>query len=316
MVAGTKYRGEFEERLTGLDQGDHRGRGRSSCSSTSCTRWRGRAAPRARRWTRAPSSSPRPPAVSCASSAPPRSRNTAATSRSERNGAGASVRAGETCSEPTVEQTVEILRGLRERYEASHHGVTNHRRGAAGGGRAGRPLRPRPVPARQGHRPGRPRGSPGRGCALSPNRFSRCPLGGSEQLRAGARRGPVDAEDYEPAREWCLTRPSWRSSTSSPSMSKKLKRQTDITADDIAQIVARRYRHPGRRAGLRPRRDLGCCGFEELLHRRIVGQNEAVEARSPTRCAAAGPGSGTPGRPVGSFPVPRPHRRGQDRAGP
>ena len=37
--------------------------------------------------------------------------------------------------EPSVEETIEMLRGLRDRYEA-HHKVTYLRRGAGGGGRA------------------------------------------------------------------------------------------------------------------------------------------------------------------------------------
>ena len=37
---------------------------------------------------------------------------------------------------------------------------------------------------------------------------------------------------------------------------------------------------------------------------------------SPTPSAAAGPGCRDPNRPIGSLPLPRPDRRGQDRAGP
>ena len=56
--------------------------------------------------------------------------------------------------EPSVEDTIAILRGLKERYEV-HHGVRIQdaalvaRRGAL------RPLHHRPLPARQGHRPRR-----------------------------------------------------------------------------------------------------------------------------------------------------------------
>ena len=39
MVAGAKYRGEFEERLKGLLSELAHGEGDASCSSTSCTRW-------------------------------------------------------------------------------------------------------------------------------------------------------------------------------------------------------------------------------------------------------------------------------------
>ena len=56
--------------------------------------------------------------------------------------------------EPSVEETIEILKGLRDRYEA-HHRVTHHRRRDRRGGHAGRPLHLRPLPAGQGDRPHR-----------------------------------------------------------------------------------------------------------------------------------------------------------------
>ena len=56
--------------------------------------------------------------------------------------------------QPTIEETVEILEGLRDRYE-QHHKVQDHRRGAARRRRARRPLHLRPLPARQGDRPDR-----------------------------------------------------------------------------------------------------------------------------------------------------------------
>ena len=55
--------------------------------------------------------------------------------------------------EPSVEDTIAILRGLKEKYEV-HHGEDQGRR-PGGGGRALEPLHHRPLPARQGHRPDR-----------------------------------------------------------------------------------------------------------------------------------------------------------------
>ncbi len=57
-------------------------------------------------------------------------------------------------AEPTLAHTIEILKGLRDRYEAHHRvSITDaaHRRG----GHPGRPLHQRPVPAGQGDRPHR-----------------------------------------------------------------------------------------------------------------------------------------------------------------
>ena len=70
--------------------------------------------------------------------------------------------------EPSVEDTIAILRGLKERYEV-HHGVRIQDPALVGRRRAVRPLRHRPVPARQGDRPDR-RGRH-RACA---SRSTRC----------------------------------------------------------------------------------------------------------------------------------------------
>ena len=56
--------------------------------------------------------------------------------------------------EPTVEDTISILRGLRERFEL-HHGVAHPGRRPGRRGPAFAPLHHRPVPARQGDRPHR-----------------------------------------------------------------------------------------------------------------------------------------------------------------
>ena len=69
--------------------------------------------------------------------------------------------------EPNVEDTIAILRGLKERYEAApqraHQGF-----GDRGGGDAFASLYQRPLPARQGHRPG----GRGRGFAGHPDRIA------------------------------------------------------------------------------------------------------------------------------------------------
>ena len=55
--------------------------------------------------------------------------------------------------EPSVEDTISILRGLKERYEV-FHGVKIQDEALIARGHAFQPLYFRPLPARQGHRPG------------------------------------------------------------------------------------------------------------------------------------------------------------------
>ena len=80
LVAGAKYRGEFEDRLKAVLKEVHEPKGRSSCSSTRCTPW----SERARRkgpWM-PPTCSSRPwPGANCTPSAPPPWTSTASISR-------------------------------------------------------------------------------------------------------------------------------------------------------------------------------------------------------------------------------------------
>ena len=92
----------------------------SSCSSTSSTPSWAPARPRAP--STPPASSSRCwPAASCRPSAPPPSTSTASTSRRTPPSSAASSRS--RSRSPSVAHTIEILKGLRDRYEA-HHRVT------------------------------------------------------------------------------------------------------------------------------------------------------------------------------------------------
>ena len=105
--------------------------------------------------------------------------------------------------QPSTEETVQILKGLRDRYEQHHRvGITDE--ALARRGRAGRPLHLRPLPARQGDRPDR-RGRLARAHQVDdrPARVPR-PRGGHREhaARQGGRdRGAGVREGREPARQ-------------------------------------------------------------------------------------------------------------------
>ena len=91
LLAGAKYRGEFEERLKAVLNEIKRATGGSCCSSTSCTTSSAPAAPKDRP-TPATCSSRCWPAASCTASAPPPWTSTASTSRRTPPWSGASSR--------------------------------------------------------------------------------------------------------------------------------------------------------------------------------------------------------------------------------
>ena len=192
-------------------------------------------------------------------------------------------------AEPSVDQTVAILRGLRPRYEA-HHGV----RIGDDALDAAATLSARYV---------RDRFLPDKAIDLIDRASARLRLRAATPDAAlderiaqltRARDVAVDAEDYE--RAHVLTRELDRLvATGEPD---EAPAAPQLTADDIAEAVARATGIPVARLTTADRDRL--LRLEEQLRARVVGQDEAVEAvADAVRQGRAG--LAHPGRPVGSF---------------
>jgi ATP-dependent Clp protease ATP-binding subunit ClpC len=194
--------------------------------------------------------------------------------------------------EPSVEQTVAILRGLRPRYE-EHHGV----RISDAATEAAALLADRYVHDR--FLPDKAIDLIDRACARLHLRAA--PAAGAaapEQRVDGLRRArdvAVDAEDYERAE--VLTRELDRAEAELAT-ARSVAQRPELGADDVAAAVARATGIPVDRLSAVDRDRL--LHLEDQLRRRVVGQDEAVEAvADAVRQNRAG--LGHPDRPVGSF---------------
>jgi ATP-dependent Clp protease ATP-binding subunit ClpC len=185
-------------------------------------------------------------------------------------------------AEPTPAQTVAILRGLRERYEA-HHGVTI----------ADAALE---AAAALSHRYVRDRFLPDKAIDLVDRASARVRLraaapGDADERLAQltrARDVAVDAEDYERAHVLTREIDALAATRATP----------EVTADDVAEAVARSTGIPAARVTAADRERL--LHLEEHLRQRVVGQDEAVAAvADAVRQGRAG--LAHPDRPVGSF---------------
>ena len=202
--------------------------------------------------------------------------------------------------EPTVAHTIEILKGLRDRYEAHHRvSITDARAGRRG--QPGRPLHLRPVPARQGDRPDR-RGRladahPPDDRAAGPARVRRAdrrraPREGVRDRRAGLREGRVAARQGEDA-----ARPR------RPQREKEWKAgDLDVVAEvddeQIAEVLATWTGIPVFK--LTEEETARLLRMEDELHKRVIGQEQAIKAVSQAiRRTRAG--LKDPKRPGGSF---------------
>jgi ATP-dependent Clp protease ATP-binding subunit ClpC len=197
-------------------------------------------------------------------------------------------------AEPSVADTVAILRGIRHRYE-SHHRVriTDEATDAA---------------ARLSHRYLTDRFLPDKAIDLIDRASARVRLRGAapsadtraleqrvEQLTR-AKDIAVDAEDYERAE--ALTQELDLAIVALETARTGSTRSAQVGADDVADIVARSTGIPVAQLTEVERHRL--MNLEEELRRRVIGQDEAVEAVADA-IRASRAGLTHPARPVGSF---------------
>jgi ATP-dependent Clp protease ATP-binding subunit ClpB len=273
--------------------------------------------------------------------------------------------------EPTVEDTISILRGLKEKYEL-HHGVRITDPAIVAAATLVAPLHHRPLPARQGDRPdgrgGQPHPHGGRIQARGDRPLDRriiqlkierealkkesdeASRSGWRKAREGARQ--PRAAIAELTQRWQARR---RRSQASAQIKEQLdqareleqaqrkgdspRRRAPVRPHPGAREAARRAEGPrpkeraAARGSHRPRRSPRClarwtgipvdadargrareaAADGGAICTRVIGQEEAVKAVSrrgpPLARRAAGP------EPADRLvPVPRPHRRRQDRA--
>ena len=161
-------------------------------------------------------------------------------------------------AEPTLAHTIEILKGLRDRYEA-HHRVSITDARARRGGQPGRPLHQRPLPAGQGDRPhrrgGRAAAHPPDDRAAGPARVRR-----ADRARRAARRSRRStAQDFEKAARAARRREAACASEKAEREQQWKSGDMDVVAEVdeelIAEVLAACDRHPGvqaDRGGVQP----------------------------------------------------------------
>ncbi|NUR70535.1 MAG: ATP-dependent Clp protease ATP-binding subunit [Hamadaea sp.] len=196
--------------------------------------------------------------------------------------------------EPTVEDTIEILRGLRDRYEA-HHGVrfTDDALIAA---------------AELSDRYLADRFLPDKAIDLIDQAGARVQLrshGGTADVRDLETRleqlgrdkdQAVAGEQFERASELRDEIAAIREEIAQASTDRT--RVPEVRPEDIAEIVARATGIPARQLTEEEKHRLS--HLEERLHERLIGQDEAVRAVAQA-IRRSRTGLGDPNRPIGSF---------------
>ncbi|MGH3833922.1 MAG: AAA family ATPase, partial [Pseudonocardiaceae bacterium] len=197
-------------------------------------------------------------------------------------------------AEPSVEDTVAILRGLRKRYESHHRVRITDEATAAAARLSDRYLTDRFLPDKAIDLIDRASARV-RSRAQVPSEATRALEQRVEQLTR-AKDIAVDAEDYERAQ--ALTRALDRAIVELETAHAGPTRPPEVGANDVADIVARSTGIPVARLTEVERHQL--LHLEEQLRQRVVGQDEAVEAVADA-VRASRAGLSHPDRPIGSF---------------
>jgi ATP-dependent Clp protease ATP-binding subunit ClpC len=196
--------------------------------------------------------------------------------------------------EPTVDETIEVLRGLKDRYEAFHRVRISDEAIVAAAELSDRYIRDRFLPDKA--------------IDLIDQASARVRLRTKtkddetrsleEDLRRLARERDQAraAEDYDRAGQLKDKIEDRRGELDS--RHKARQRAPEVTAEDIAEIVSRQTGIPVSQLTTEERERL--MRLEQELHERVIGQEEAVAAvAEAVRRSRAG--LGDPNRPVGSF---------------
>ena len=203
--------------------------------------------------------------------------------------------------EPTLEQTIEILMGIRERYE-QHHKVTITDDAVKRRGRPVDPLHHGPAPAGQGDRPHR-RGRPAASASAMRPRRPRSREAQRELERGDQGEGRRDQrpgvrERREAPREREPRSASGSTGSARPGRRPVAGEAPTVDEEEIAQVVAMWTGIPVTRIAQGESERL--LHMEDALHKRVIGQQEAIEIVSKAvRRARAG--LKDPKRPIGSF---------------
>ena len=202
--------------------------------------------------------------------------------------------------EPSIDETVQILRGLRDRYEAHHRcKISDEALQAAAVAR--RPLHPGPPPARQGDRPDR------RGRLARPHRDD-VRAAALPRARGGDRQGPRRQGSARSRRRSSRRPRSSATRSASSRRRSRSSRRSGATRPTRSSRRSARTRSPtssrcGRasRSSSSPRPSpQKLIRMEDELHKRVIGQHQAIVAVSKAiRRARAG--IKDPKRPTGSF---------------